>query len=69
MFESRLQSDDVRLRRGRNNVQPNQPNQSNQSEKRPLSKVLKKNLHQYLINSTLHGLKYVGDRTITRFER
>ncbi|XP_055320679.1 pickpocket protein 28 [Sitodiplosis mosellana] len=27
------------------------------------------NFHQYLLNTTLHGLKYVGDRTITRFER
>lgn len=27
------------------------------------------NLRQYLLNSTLHGLRYVGDVTITIFER
>lgn len=27
------------------------------------------NFNQYLVNTTLHGLRYVGDRSITRFER
>lgn len=27
------------------------------------------NLRQYLLHTTLHGLKYVGDNTITFFER
>lgn len=27
------------------------------------------NLQQYLMNSTLHGLRYVGERHITVFER
>lgn len=27
------------------------------------------NLHQYLLNSTLHGLRYVGERQISPFER
>lgn len=27
------------------------------------------NLHQYLLNSTLHGLRYVGERHISPFER
>lgn len=27
------------------------------------------NLNEYLLNSTLHGLRYVGNRTITRIER
>lgn len=27
------------------------------------------NFNQYLVNTTLHGLRYVGDRTITVFER
>lgn len=31
--------------------------------------ICRNNLRQYLINSTLHGLKYVGDNTITLFER
>lgn len=33
------------------------------------SRSFKENIDQYLWNSTLHGLKYIGDRTITRFER
>lgn len=27
------------------------------------------NLHQYLLNSSLHGLRYVGEISITYFER
>lgn len=27
------------------------------------------NFNEYLYHSTLHGLKYVGDRTISRLER
>lgn len=27
------------------------------------------NLEQYLLNSTLHGLRYVGDKKISYFER
>lgn len=27
------------------------------------------NLRQYLLNSTLHGLRYVGERQISLFER
>lgn len=27
------------------------------------------NFNQYLVNTTLHGLRYVGDRSITVFER
>lgn len=27
------------------------------------------NVQQYLLNSTLHGLRYVGDSTISVFER
>ncbi|KAG4074415.1 hypothetical protein HA402_000394 [Bradysia odoriphaga] len=27
------------------------------------------NMEQYLANSTLHGLRYVGDRKISYFER
>lgn len=29
----------------------------------------RENFNEYLYHSTLHGLKYVGDRTISRFER
>lgn len=27
------------------------------------------NLHQYFNDATLHGLRYIGDRTLTWFER
>lgn len=27
------------------------------------------NMHQYLLNSTLHGLRYVGENQISKFER
>lgn len=27
------------------------------------------NFNQYLVNTTLHGLRYVGDKSITLFER
>lgn len=58
MLESRLHVENV-LR----------PNLHRPHKKTAIFKLFRKNLHQYLINSTLHGLKYVGDRTITRFER
>lgn len=29
----------------------------------------RENFNQYLMNTTLHGLRYVGDRSITPFER
>lgn len=29
----------------------------------------RENLNEYLLNSTLHGLRYVGDRAISRVER
>lgn len=32
-------------------------------------KSFQENLKQYLLSTTLHGLKYVGDNTITLFER
>lgn len=65
MFESRLHVE-VNHRRARGKLQaPEQPEVTNQS----VTKSLKENFNQYLTNSTLHGLKYVGDRTITRFER
>lgn len=35
----------------------------------PKSSYSTNNLRQYLLNSTLHGLRYVGDITITIFER
>lgn len=37
--------------------------------KRTLNVDCRENLNEYLFNSTLHGLRYVGDRTISRFER
>lgn len=37
--------------------------------KRDMGVNCRENLNEYLFNSTLHGLRYVGDRTITRVER
>lgn len=37
--------------------------------KKNLSISCRENLNEYFFNSTLHGLRYVGDRTITRVER
>lgn len=37
--------------------------------KKSLRVSCRENLNEYLFNSTLHGLRYVGDRTITRIER
>lgn len=37
--------------------------------KENLSVSCRDNFNEYLFNSTLHGLRYVGDRTITRVER
>lgn len=37
--------------------------------KKSLRVSCRENLNDYLLNSSLHGLRYVGDRTITRLER
>lgn len=37
--------------------------------KQSICSRLRENFNQYLLNTTLHGLKYVGDRKITRLER
>lgn len=37
--------------------------------KRSLFRCCKDNFEQFLLNTTLHGLKYIGDATITRLER
>lgn len=37
--------------------------------RRSVISLCRESFHQYLVNSSLHGLKYVGDRMISRFER
>lgn len=66
MFESRLHVDTLHQRRGRNQSQQDSLLNEN---KRSYLGIFKENIHQYALNSSLHGLKYIGDRTITRFER
>lgn len=44
---------------------PNSPGESNA----PGVGGCRENFNHYLVNTTLHGLKYVGDRKITRPER
>lgn len=34
-----------------------------------LTVTCRENFNEYLYNSSLHGLRYVGDRTISRWER
>lgn len=59
MFESR-QKVGLNHRRGQ---------KVEKEENLSVTKSLNENFNQYLINTTLHGLKYIGDRTITWFER
>lgn len=37
--------------------------------KKTLRITCQENFHEYLVNSTLHGLRYAGDRSLTPFER
>lgn len=37
--------------------------------KRNVRITCQENFNQYLVNTTLHGLRYVGDKKITPFER
>lgn len=39
------------------------------SSKSKMQTACEENLRQYLMNSTLHGLRYVGTANITLFER
>lgn len=61
---------------GEKNVSQIRPDRQN-SRRRKIKKQIKDtlqvschdNLSEYLAHSTLHGLRYVGDRLISRFER
>lgn len=61
---------------GQKNVSQIRPDRQN-SRRRKIKKQIDEtlqvschdNLSEYLVNSTLHGLRYVGDRSISRFER
>lgn len=65
MFEPRLQVGSVHKKRTKNEIQQNFV----KKDSKKLVTTCQANIYQYLLNTTLHGLKYVGDRTITRFER
>lgn len=66
MFGARLQVDVVNKKRGKND---SQIKRFSTDESQSVYDSCRENWHQYLINTTLHGLKYVGDRKISRFER
>lgn len=66
MFEPRLQVDVLTQKRAKNELQLRQ---IQDTAKRSIVASCGENCHQYLMNTTLHGLKYVGDKKITRFER
>lgn len=65
MFEpsARIQVSVIRQRRGVTRMQ------RIDSGAKSFRNTCRENLRQYLVNTTLHGLKYVGDNTITLFER
>lgn len=66
MFVSRLQVANIPKKNRKNKSNRN----SFQAEPRKSRFAsCRANFHHFLQNTTLHGLKYIGDRTITRFER
>lgn len=66
MFGSRLQVGNIPKKHGKNKLNQN----SFQTEPRESKfSSCQENFNHFLQNTTLHGLKYIGDRTITRFER
>lgn len=66
MFGARLQIDAVKKKRVKLETQI-KPFRS--AERRSVYDTCRENWNHYLVNTTLHGLKYVGDRKITRCER
>lgn len=66
MIESRLHNDNPHQRRVKGE---SQRGRFAALGRRSMFSSFKESFHHYLMNSTLHGLKYVGDRNITRFER
>lgn len=70
MTESRLHIDAPPFQRRFTSVLRSESRQRLQTDERRSKLALcRDSFHQYLMNSSLHGLKYVGDRMITRFER
>lgn len=67
MFEPRLQLEILPGRRKR--INELQLIREQNESKRSMFASCGENLHQYLLNSTLHGLKYVADKKIARWER
>lgn len=50
------------------NSHKNSRSNKRKSKEKPTN-TCSENTNQYLVNSTLHGLRYVGDRNISYFER
>lgn len=54
-------------------IRPDRQNSRRRKIKKQIDETLQvschDNLSEYLANSTLHGLRYLGDRSISRFER
>lgn len=66
MFEPRLQLDVLEKKRGK---LESQLKRFRNDERRPSIDTCRENCDQYLKNTTLHGLKYIGDKSISRLER
>lgn len=66
MFEPRLQVDVLHKKKEKLELQL----QHIQSDvKQPLFSKFRESCNEYLLNTTLHGLKYVGERKVSRLER
>lgn len=66
MFEPKLQVDVLQKKRGK---LESQLKRFRDDVRRPSIDTCRENIHDYLKNTTLHGLKYIGDRSISRLER
>lgn len=67
MFEPRLQLDILHKKREKLELQLKRF--QDVAERRSSVDTCRTNCNQYLQNTTLHGLKYIGDRKISRLER
>lgn len=66
MFEPRLQVDILHKKKDLSEMKLKH---SKCVVKRSFLTRFRESCNQYLLNTTLHGLKYIGDGKITRFER
>lgn len=66
MFRTESQ---IAFGRKKEEITANKPSSFGYEATRTVQITCKENFNQYLVNTTLHGLRYVGDRSISPFER